>query len=53
VPCRADGDRRAVGVELPEPLGGRLDARLIEAVLEALLEAEHGVGVGDLDLDGE
>src|SRR5262249_16943400 len=49
----ADGDRRAVGVELLEALGGGDDAGLIEPVLERLLEVEHGGVVGDLDLEGE
>ena len=50
---RADGDRRAVGVELLEALGGGDDPGLVEPLLEGLLEVEHGVVVGDLDLEGE
>jgi hypothetical protein len=50
---RPDGDRRAVGVELPEALGGGHDPGLIESPLEGLLEVEHGAVVGDLDLEGE
>ncbi len=49
----SDSDRRAVGVELPEALGGGDDASLVETLLEGLLEVEHGVGVRDLDLKGE
>src|SRR3954447_2581607 len=50
---RADDDGRAVGVELPEALGGGDDSGVVEPVLKGLLEVEHGVIVGDLDLDGE
>ena len=50
---RPDRDRRAVGVELPQALGGGDDAGLVEPLLEGLLEVEHGVVVGDLDLEGE
>ena len=50
---RADGDRRAVGVELLEALGGGDDPGLVEPLLEGLLEVEHGGVVGDLDLEGE
>ena len=50
---RADGDGRAVGVELLESLGGGDDPGLVEPLLEGLLEVEHGVVVGDLDLEGE
>jgi hypothetical protein len=50
---RPDGDGRAVGVELLEPLGGCDDPGLIEALLKGLLEVEHGAVVGDLDLEGE
>jgi hypothetical protein len=50
---RADGDGRAVGVELPESLGGGDDPGLVESLPECLLEVEHGAVVGDLDLEGE
>ena len=50
---RADGDRRSVGVELLEALGGSDDAGVVEPLLEGLLEVEHGVVVRDLDLEGE
>src|SRR5579883_448117 len=49
----AYGDRRAVGVELLEALGGSDDAGFVEAILEGLLEVEHRAVVGDLDLEGE
>jgi hypothetical protein len=38
---RADGDRRAVGVELLQPLGGGDDPGLIEPLLKSLLEVEQ------------
>ena len=50
---RADGDRRAVGVELLESLGGGDDAGLVEPILERFLEVEHRAVVGDLELEGE
>jgi hypothetical protein len=46
---RADGDGRAVGIELLESLGGGDDAGLVEPLLEGLLEVEHGAVVRDLD----
>ena len=49
----ADLDRRAVGVEPLEGLGGGEDAGLVEALLDGLLGVEHRGAVGDLDLDGE
>jgi hypothetical protein len=49
----ADGDRRPVGVEPSEGLGGGQDTRLIESLLDTLLEVEHGGGVRDLHRDGE
>jgi hypothetical protein len=50
---RADGDGRSVGIELLEPFGGGDDAGVVEPLLQDLLEVEHGVAVGDLDLEGE
>src|SRR5512135_1600819 len=50
---RPDGDGCAVGVEPLEALGGGQDPGVVEPLLEGLLEAEHGVVVGDLDLEGE
>ena len=50
---RADGDRRAVGVELPEAFGGGDDPGVVEPLLEGLLEVEHRAVVGDGDLEGE
>ena len=50
---RPDGDGRAVGIELLEALGGGEDPGFVEPLLEGLLEVEHGVVVGDLDLEGE
>ncbi len=49
----ADGDGRAVGVELLQALGGGDDAGVVEPLLEGLLKVEHGVVVGDLNLEGE
>ena len=49
----SDRDGRAVGVELLQRLLGGDDPRLVEPVLDGLLEVEHGGAVGDLDLDGE
>jgi hypothetical protein len=50
---RSDGDGRAVGVDLPEALGGGDDPGVVEPVLEGVLEVEHGVVVGDLELECE
>src|SRR3954447_20131483 len=50
---RPDGDRRAVGIELLEALGGGDNPGLVEPILEGLLEVEHGAVVRDLDLKGE
>jgi hypothetical protein len=49
----ADGDGRAIGVELLEALGGGDDPGVVEPLLEGLLEFEHGIVVRDLDLEGE
>ena len=42
-----------LGVGLLQRLLGRDDARLVEPLLDGLLEVEHGGAVGDLDLDGK
>ena len=50
---RADGDRRAVGVELPQPFLSGQDPGGVELLLKRFLEVEHRVVVGDGDLDSE
>jgi len=52
-PDRPHGDGRTVGIELLQPLGAGHNSGLVEPLLEGLLEVEHGVIVGDLDLEGE
>jgi hypothetical protein len=47
---RADGDRRAVGIELAQALGGGHDPGVVEPLLKRLLEVEHGVAVRNLYL---
>ena len=49
----ADGEGRAVGVELLQGFLGGDDAGLVESLLDGLLEDEHGGAVGDLDLESE
>ena len=49
----ADGDRRAVGVELPQPFLSGQDPGGVESLLNGFLEVEHRVVVGDFNLEGE
>jgi len=50
---RADADRSAVGVELPQSFLSGQDPGGVELLLESLLEVEHRAVVGDGHWDGE